>query len=94
MPEGVVTAYCNELSGHSLIIRLRSSIEIKVSEDELSECTKNYYFSDKKSVSDLLKSIKDFMKMKFIFTGNRKIKYLLNPLNFLTWINYTIKDVF
>ena len=37
MPEGVVTAYSNELSDQFLIIRLRSRIEIKVSESELSE---------------------------------------------------------
>ncbi len=93
MPEGVVTSYCNEFSGQSLIIRLRSNIEIKVSEKELSKCTINYYFPDKINSSNLLKYIKDFIKIKFQLTGNRKIKYLLNPLSFLRWVNYTIKDV-
>ena len=42
-PEGIVTAYSNELSDAFLIVKLRSNIEIKVSENELSECTRNYY---------------------------------------------------
>ena len=43
MPEGIVSAYSNELSDEFMIIKLRSNIEIKVSENELSECTRNYY---------------------------------------------------
>ena len=41
MPEGIITAYSNEISGQFLIIKLRSNIEIKVTENELSECTRN-----------------------------------------------------
>ena len=44
MPEGIVTDYSSELLGEFLIIKLRSNIEIKVSENQLSECTSNYYF--------------------------------------------------
>ena len=93
MPEGIVTAYCNELSDQFLIIRLRSSIEIKVSENELSECTKNYYFSDEKRSPSLVRLIEEFVKTEFILNGNRKVKKLLNPFTFLRWITYTIKDV-
>tara|TARA_Y100001968_G_scaffold235911_1_gene219098 strand:- start:430 stop:816 length:387 start_codon:yes stop_codon:yes gene_type:complete len=94
MPEGIVTDYCSELSGDFLIIKLRSNIEIKVSENELSECTRNYYFSDEIDSSGPLKSIKDYLEKEFVFTGNREIKYLLNPFIFLKWIKLTIKDVF
>ena len=94
MPEGIVTAYCNEISDQSLIIKLRSNIEIKVSEDELSECTKNYYFADKKLSSGLLSNVKDFFNAEFILTGSRGIKYLLNPFTFLKWMLYVFKDVF
>ena len=94
MPEGIVTAYCDELSDQFLIIRLRSRIEIKVSENELSECTKNYYFSDEKSSPSLVGRIEEFVKTEFMLNGNRKVKNLLNPFTFLRWINYTIKDVF
>ena len=94
MPEGIVTDYCNEISDQFLIIRLRSNIEIKVSKDELSECTRNYYFSDEIFPSDLIKSIKDLFKAEYILTGKKEIKYLLNPLCFLKWFMYTIKDVF
>ena len=94
MPEGIITSYSNELSGQFLIIKLRSSIEIKVTENELSECTRNYYFSEKTTQLDLLKSIKDFFKIKFILNGNSEIKNLLNLLTFLKWFKYTIKDVF
>lgn len=93
MPEGVVTAYSNELSDQFLIIRLRSRIEIKVSESELSECTKNYYFSDEKRSRSLVGHIGDIFKTEFMLNGNRKVKNLLNPFTFLRWINYTIKDV-
>ena len=93
MPEGIVTAYCNELSDQFLIIRLRSSLEIKVSENELSECTKNYYFSDEKRSRSLVGYIGDIFKKEFMLNGNRKVKNLLNPFTFLRWINYTIKDV-
>ncbi len=94
MPEGIVSDYCSELSGEFLIIKLRSNIEIKVSVNELSECTRNYYFSDETFSSGLLKFIEDFLKIEFVFTGNRGIKSLLNPLTFLKWIKFTIKDVF
>ena len=94
MPEGIVKAYCNEVSDQFLIIKLRSNIEIKVSESELSECTRNYYFSDNISSSDLLKYIREFLNRKFVLTGNREIRYLINPLTFLKWFMYVIKDVF
>ncbi len=93
MPEGIVTAYCNELSGEFLIVRLRSNIEIKVTENELSNCTRNYYFSKKIVTFGAFKRIIDYLKTEFIFTGNRNIKYLINPFNFLKWIRYTMKDV-
>ena len=94
MPEGIVTAYSNDLSDEFLIIKLRSNIEIKVSENELSECTRNYYFSDEFVYSGLFKHIKDFLNIKYVLTGNKEIKYLLNPFNFLKWIKFIIKDVF
>ncbi len=94
MPEGIVTDYISELSGEFLIIKLRSNIEIKVSEKELSECTINYYFPDEIVYSGLLTRIKDFLKLEFIFTGDKEIKYLLNPFTFLKWITFTIKDIF
>ncbi len=93
MPEGIVSGYSNELSGQFLIIRLRSNIEIKISQDELSECTRNYYFSDDILLSSLIKRIKDFLDIEYVLSGNRKIKYLLNPLTFLKWVQFTIEDV-
>ena len=93
MPEGVLTAYSNELSDQFLIIRLRSRIEIKVTENELSECTKNYYFSDEKLSRSLFERIGDIFKTEFMLNGNRKVKNLLNPFTFLRWINCTMKDV-
>ena len=94
MPEGIVADYSSQFSGEFLIIKLRSNIEIKVSENELSECTRNYYFSDEIFSSGLVKRIKDFFKIEFVLTGNREIKSLLNPFTFLKWIKFTIKDVF
>ena len=94
MPEGIVTSYSKEIIGEFLIIKLRSNIEIKVSENELSECTRNYYFSDEFVYSELFKHIKDFLNIKYVLTGNKEIKYLLNPFNFLKWIKLTIKDIF
>ena len=94
MPEGIVTDYISELSGEFMIIKLRSNIKIKVSETELSECTKSYYFSNEIVSLDLLKRIKDFLNIEFILSGNKEIKYLLNPFNFLKWIKFIIKDVF
>ena len=94
MPEGIVTSYSNEIIGEFLIIKLRSNIEIKVSESELSECTRNYYFPDKIISGGYLKSIRDFFKIGFILKGDRKIKNLLNPFFFIKWFKYTMKDVF
>tara|TARA_Y100001968_G_scaffold176968_1_gene162119 strand:- start:151 stop:537 length:387 start_codon:yes stop_codon:yes gene_type:complete len=94
MPEGIVTAYRKELTDEFLIIKLRSNIEIKVSENELSECTRNYYFSNEIVDSGLLKRIKDFLNVEFLLTSNREIKYLLNPFTFFKWIKFTIKDIF
>ena len=93
MPEGIITDYSDERSGELLVIKLRSNIEIKVSENELSECTKNFYFSKKPSSSDIFKLIRDFFKIEFIVNGNKQIKYLLNPFYFIKWISFSIKDV-
>ena len=94
MPEGIITAYSNEISGQFLIVKLRSNIEIKVTENELSECTRNYYFSQKTSHTELLKAIKEFFEIEFILNGNRRILFLLNPFTFIRWLKYSIKDVF
>ncbi len=93
MPEGIVTAYSNELSGEFLIIKLRSNLEIKVSENELSECTRNYYSVKKIFPSILPTYFKNIHKKEFILNGNRGIKDLLNIITFFKWIKYTIKDV-
>ena len=93
MPEGIITGYSDELSGQFLIIKLRSNIEIKVSENELSECTRTYYFSRNTPFLNLLKSIKNHLKIQYILSGNKEIKYLLNPITFFKWIMYTIKDI-
>ena len=93
MPEGIVTAYTNELSGEFLIIKLRSNLEIKVSENELSECTRNYYYSKSIYPSRLLKYFKDFFNVEFILNGNRRIKDLFNLVTFLKWMKYTFKDI-
>ena len=93
MPEGIVLEYGNDLSGQYIIVKLRSNIKIKVCENELSECTRNYY-SGKASPFNLLKNIKYFVINDISLTGNKKLKYLLNPLSFLKWLVYTIKDVF
>ena len=94
MPEGIVTAYSNELSGEFLIIKLRSNLEIKVSENELSKCTRDYYFSNKILPSRLTRYFRDFLNIKFFLNGDREIKDLLNIVNFFKWIKYTLKDVF
>jgi len=54
MPECIFTDYRSELSGYFMIIKLSSNIEIKVSENQLSECTCNYYSSDEIISSGLL----------------------------------------
>ena len=94
MPEGIITEYISEFSGEFMIIKLRSNIEVKVSEDELSECTKNYYFSNEVSSFGLLKYIRNLFNINFLLTSNREIKYLLNPFTFLKWLKFSIKDVF
>ena len=93
MPEGIVTAYSKDISGEFLIIKLRSNLEIKVSENELSECTRNYYFSQKIHTSRILSNFKDFLNKDFSLNGNREIKSLLNLVTFLKWVKYTFKDV-
>ena len=93
MPEGIITAYSNELSGQFFIVKLRSNIEIKVSENELSECTRNYYYSKRIYPSRLLTYFKDFLKVEFILNGNRRIKDLFNLVTFLKWMKYTLKDI-
>ncbi len=94
MPEGIVTAYSKELSGEFLIIKLRSNLEIKVSENELSDCTRNYYYSKKILTSRLLLNFKDFLDIDVFLNGNRRIKELLNLFTFIKWVKYAIKDVF
>ena len=94
MPEGIVTDYICEPSVDFLIVKLRSNIQIKVTENELSECTRNYYLNDELNSSGLLKFIKKLFNVELVSIGNKEIKYLLNPFTFLKWIIYTLKDVF
>tara|TARA_B100000579_G_C22024879_1_gene485585 strand:- start:40 stop:426 length:387 start_codon:yes stop_codon:yes gene_type:complete len=93
MPEGVLTGYIYEFSEELLVVKLRSNLEIRVSEYELSDCTRKFYSQEKTFISKLKSNIKDFFKIKFILISNRDSKYLLNPINFVKWIKYTLKDV-
>ncbi len=94
MPEGIITGYADENSGEFLIVKLRSDIEVKITSSELSDCTKKFYLNEESFFSELRCKIKDFLKISNITSGNKKIKYVLNPVNFLKWLNFTIKDVF
>ena len=93
MPEGVLTGYIDEFSEELLVVKLRSNIEIRVSENELSECTRKFYSHEKTFISELKRNIKDFLKIKIILISNRDFKYLFNPINFIKWIKYTLKDI-
>ena len=93
MPEGVLTGYIDEFSEELLVVKLRSNIEIRVSENELSDCTRKFYSHEKTFISELKRNIKDFFNIKIILISNRDFKYLFNPINFIKWIKYTLKDI-
>ena len=94
MPEGILVGYSNEISGEFLIIRLRSDIEVKISKNDLSECTKNFYFKKDTLKLKIINSFTNFLNIGKLSTGNREIKFLFNPIYFLKWILYITKDIF
>tara|TARA_B100000214_G_scaffold343028_1_gene291223 strand:+ start:270 stop:656 length:387 start_codon:yes stop_codon:yes gene_type:complete len=94
MPEGIVNSYSKDGSKEFLIVQLRSNIKIKVTENELSECTKKLYSKDNSLQSNIFNKIKDFLNQDIILTGEKRVNFLINPVNFFKWIKYVIADIF
>ena len=93
MPEGIIIGYSDELSEEFLIVKLRSDITVKVSTNELSECTKKFYFHNENLIIDIKRHINNFLNIDLISTGDREMGYVLNPINFIKWMKFTTKDI-
>ena len=74
-----------------------SNLKIWIFNNELNEQTKKEYNIEdpNKSTNLITKQILSRIdKVEYMLNGNRSIKKLANPFNLISWLIYTLKDIF
>ena len=79
------------------VLITENNLKVWIFSDELNDETKKEYkIEDRKQ--DISIQTEEFFLGKFNvhyeINGNRKIKTLSNPLNLISWIIFTLKDIF
>jgi len=83
--------------GIGYVLITENNLKIWIFNNELNDQTKKEYQIDDTSDYTLLLT-KDLMsrldKVNYEINGNRSIKTLANPINLISWIIFTLKDIF
>ena len=79
------------------VLMTENNIKIWIFNNELNEQTKREYKieSSNKPTNLLTKEILSRIdKVEYELNGNRSIKKLANPFNLISWLIFTLKDIF
>jgi len=79
------------------VLMTENNIKIWIFNNELNEQTKKEYKieSSNKPTNFLTKEIlSQIDKVEYELNGNRSIKNLANPFNLISWLIFTLKDIF
>ena len=79
------------------VLMTENNIKIWIFNNELNEQTKKEYKIDSSNKPTNLLTIEILSridKVKYELNGNRSIKNLANPFNLISWLIFTLKDIF
>ena len=79
------------------VLMTESNIKIWIFNNELNEETKREYKIESSNKATNLLAIEILSridKVKYELNGNRSIKRLANPFNLISWLIFTMKDIF
>tara|TARA_Y100001968_G_C19326178_1_gene701858 strand:+ start:133 stop:531 length:399 start_codon:yes stop_codon:yes gene_type:complete len=79
------------------ILRTENNLNIWIFNNELNEQTKKEYNIDETSITKNLINTEGVLgkyKVNYEMHGNRNIKTLFNPINLISWLIFTLKDIF
>ena len=83
--------------GIGYVLITENNLKIWIFNNELNDQTKKDYQIDDTNDYTLILT-KDLMsqldKVNYDINGNRSIKTLANPINLISWIIFTLKDIF
>ena len=74
-----------------------NNLKIWIFNNELNEQTKKKYeIEDSNRSTNLLTKelLSQINKVKYELSGNRSIKKIANPFNLISWLIFTLKDIF
>ena len=79
------------------VLMTESNIKIWIFNNELNEDTKREYKIESSNINRNLLTIEILSridKVEYELNGNRSIKKLTNPFNLISWLIFTLKDIF
>ncbi len=83
--------------GIGYVLMTENNLKIWIFKSELNEETKREYKIDVSSTGNNEES-KEFLlsigQIKYNINGNRNFKDIINPINLISWLIYTLKDIF
>ena len=82
--------------GIGYVLRTENNLKIWIFNSELNDQTKKeYQIEDTNESSSLLTEdiISQLEKVNYELDGNRSIKTIANPINMISWLLFTLKDI-
>ena len=80
------------------VLMTENNLKIWVFNSELNEQTKIEYKIDQDINKNYYQKSNNLVlgkyKVNYEINGNRKIKSILNPINLISWLIFTLKDIF
>ncbi len=83
--------------GIGYVLMTNNNLKIWIFNNELTEETKKEYkIDDKINETSIITTLifSGIDKAKYDINGNRNIKSILNPINLISWLVFSIKDIF
>ena len=83
--------------GIGYILMTENNIKIWIFNSEINEETKKEYKINDTDYSTTLiteKFLSQLNNVEYDMNGNRSIKKIANPINIITWLIFTLKDIF
>tara|TARA_B100000579_G_scaffold321959_1_gene271677 strand:- start:193 stop:591 length:399 start_codon:yes stop_codon:yes gene_type:complete len=98
MINGKVTDYkMTDGMGIGYVLITENNLKIWIFNSELNDETKKEYHIEDTNESSLLLTkniISRLNKVNYKIDGNRNIKTIANPINIISWLIFTLKDIF
>ena len=83
--------------GIGYVLMTENNLKLWIFNNELNDQTKKEYKIEESKKSDnfIVQAISSQLyKVKYDLNGNRKVEKIANPINLLSWLIFTLKDIF